>query len=402
VTRLPAGVVALAPLVGVLALAGCPPPKGPVSVDEQERRERWYRLAWHGAPVGWAVERESDDTITRVEHVVVRRGGATVTTDLTIDVGVAADLSPRSLRVSKRENGVETRATATLAADGWHRDGAATAFAPPDAVPSELVPALVRVRGTFAGPVILSGWDLAVGDGVVIGAGDRRLATRIVVGDQAIDAAVEVDLRGNTVHVADSTDTESTRVADEATATAPFTPTDVVAAAAIPLPDAMRPVKVTLTARGTTRPPPLVPGQRVDVDGRRWSATLDPALPGDLPKEAATPSTQAEIDELARSVHETMEPSLAGNTASAGDCTAYAVAFAAYAGMAGIPVQVVTGYVVEGNALVRHRWNVAWNGSRWITVDASQPGASAPRLGVALSDASVVGLLAAASIVLEP
>jgi len=381
--------------VALLIVACGPRVRPPQTLDEAERRERWYRLSWHGAPVGWAVERETDGEIARDEHLELRRGDAVITTDLEIRISVAADLTPRRLRVRKRESGRDTTAVAVREADGWHRDGDRAVFAPPDAVPSELVPALVRVRGNFAGAVILSGWDLAVGDGVVIAAGDRRLAARTVIGGEAIDAAVELDVRGNTERIVDSTDTEAMR-ADKDGATAPFQPVDVVATAAIPLADARRPIEATLLARGGgLRPPPALPGQRGVVDGRRWQVTLDPALPGQLAPEPTTPSTAAEIADLVAAVHETIAPSLAGNTLTAGDCTAYAVAFAAYATFAGIPVQVVTGYVVDGDRLVRHRWNVAWNGGAWITVDASQPDVMAPRLGVAVSDASIAGLTAA-------
>jgi transglutaminase-like putative cysteine protease len=392
-----------AALIAALAVA-CGPaaPPRPLTFEQREHAERWYRLTWRGAPVGWAVEREADGRITREEHLRMLRDGVEVAIELDVAIDVAADLTPRALHVDRRDGARVESLRATRAGDGWRRDGSAAVFAPPDAVPSELVPALVRMRGSFAGPVILAGWDLAVGDGVVASAGNRRLVARTVIGDAALDAAIELDERGNALAIVDSSDTHATRVRGAAEAQEPFAPVDVVAAAAIPLADDLRPVRVVVRARGTTKPPPAVPGQRVDVDGRRWTATLDPALPGALPPEPATASTAAEIAELAAAVHAAIEPSLAGNTAASGDCTAYAVAFAGYAELAGIPVKVVTGYVADGARLVRHRWNVAWDGARWITVDASQPETMAPRLGVALSDASIRGLAGATLADVEP
>jgi hypothetical protein len=369
-------------------------------VAARDRAERWYRLSWRGSPVGWAVERETDGMVERIEHVEVLRGTTLAITDLTIQIDITADLAPSELRVTKRESGDESVVRAVRDETGWRRVGgsrgtAGKVFAPADAVPSELVPAMVRASGAFAGPVILAGWDLAVGDGVVIPAGEKRLAARTVIGDRAIDAAIELNMHGNTERVVDSTGTVEYRM-DKAGATAAFEPVDVIAAGSIALTDTSVPIEITLDPRGTPLPPAL-PGQRVVADGAMWKVTLDPSEPGALPAgSAAAQPVDAEIHDITAGVSETISPSLGGNTASAGDCTAYAVTFAAYAGMAGIPTKVVTGFLVDGSKLVRHRWNVAWTGTRWMTVDASQPDVPAPRLGIAISDDSIPGLTAAA------
>jgi hypothetical protein len=394
--------------VVVVLFAACgaggpkPTPSEGVDLEARERGERWYRLSWHGSPVGWAVERETRAMIERVEHVEVLRGGTLAVTDLTIQIDVGPDLVPLELRVTKKESGDETVVRAVRDENGWRRAGRdGKPFASADAVPSELVPAMVRARGAFAGPVILSGWDLAVGDGVVIPAGEKRLAARTVVGERAIDAAIELDMHGNTERVVDSTGTVEYRM-DEAGATAAFEPIDVIEAGAIPLSDTTVPIELSLDPRGTPLPPAL-PGQRVVADAGRWTITLDPNEPGALPagSKAAEP-VDAEIIDIAAGVHETIAPSFARNTATSGDCTAYAVAFAAYAGMAGIPTKIVTGFLVDGSKLVRHRWNVAWTGTRWMTVDASQAGLPSPRLGIALSDDSIPGLTAAAMFDVAP
>jgi hypothetical protein len=388
---------ALVAVALVAGVAGCPRPPRPAEIDDldvSEKAERWYRLSWRGDAVGWAVERETTHKITRVEHLEIQRGDVAVTTELEITIAVEADLTPKQLRVTSRENGKQTSTVADRRPDGWHRDGDPGTFAPADAVPAELVPALVRIHGNFAGAVILSGWDLAVGDGVVVAAGDRRVAARTVVGDRAIDAAVELDLRGNTARVIDSTGTEAVRV-ERDTATAPWQAIDVIAAGSIELADRDVPIELTLRPRGRTPAPPALPGQRVVADAGRWQVTIDPALPGALaPGPPATSTADAEIAEISTGVHEAITPSLAGNSATAGDCTAYAVAFAAYARMAGIPAQVVTGFLVDGDRMVRHRWNLAWTGARWVTVDASQKEPT-PRLGIAVSDDSIAGLTAA-------
>ena len=33
---------------------------------------------------------------------------------------------------------------------------------------------------------------------------------------------------------------------------------------------------------------------------------------------------------------------------------------------AGIPVRLVTGFRLDGDRLVRHRWAIAWTGRRWL------------------------------------
>jgi hypothetical protein len=385
------------------AVAGCGhPAKKPYGevgdLETRERSERWYRLSWHGSPVGWAVERESKTTIERTEHVEVLRGTVPMVTDIDIQIDVEPDLTPIELRVEKTISGDTTSVRAVRDAEGWRRIARGRkpgpVFAPPDAVPSELVPAMVRVRGAFSAPVILSGWDLALGDGVVIATGDNKLAARTVVADRAIDAAIELDMHGNTERVVDSTGTVESRM-DKAGATAAFEPVDVIQAAAILLADTSVPILITLDPRSTPLPPAL-PGQTVVAEGGAWKVTLDPAIAGSLPLGPVTKeSFEATVLEIAAGVHDAIAPSLAGNTASSGDCTAYAVAFAGYARMAGIDSHVVTGFVVDRNQLVRHRWNVAWTGTRWMTVDASQPDLPAPRLGIAMSDDSIAGLTAA-------
>jgi len=389
-------------LLGGLAACGTTPHKhgGDVGDVDTGPKERWYRLSWHGSPVGYAVEREQPGLIERVEHVEVLRGDALSITDLRIEIDVAEDFTPSELRITKRAGGDDTSVRAVCDAAGWHREASkrpgteGPVFAPADAVPSELVPYLVRARGAFAGPVILAGWDLAVGDGVVITTGDKRLAARTVVGDRAIDAAVELDMNGDTERIADSTGTVESHV-DKRTAMASFEPIDVIAAGAIALADTTVPIEIVLDPHATPLPPAL-PGQKVVADGARWKVTIDPNFAGELaPGPVTKESFEAQVVDVAAGVHDAIAPSLGGNTATSGDCTAYAVAFAGYATIAGFDSQVVTGYLVDGDKLVRHRWNVAWTGSRWMTIDASQADLPSPRLGIAVSDDSIAGLTAA-------
>ena len=342
--------------------------------------ERWYRLAFHGAPVGWAVEREAPARLVREEHVELRRGDAFVITDLTIEIE-HDDLAPRVVRVRQREGGRETTHTATRTAVGWRRDGEARPFAPADAIPTELVPLRVRRDGKFRGPVIVTGWDLAPGDGVVIATGPGRLAARMTIAGAAIDAAVQLDADKNPLAIADSTGVAATRV-DRLIAIAAFTPPDVIEAGSIELPGDTR--EIVVIARATAVPPPL-PHQRVVAEGDRWRVSLAPS-----------PPPPRELDEIAREVAAEITPTLGTPSATAGDCTTYALAFAARARAAGVPVKLVTGYVLDGHTLVRHRWALARTRTGWHPVDASAPGQSRTFFGIALHDDDPIALAAAA------
>jgi transglutaminase-like putative cysteine protease len=85
--------------------------------------------------------------------------------------------------------------------------------------------------------------------------------------------------------------------------------------------------------------------------------------------------------------------------ATAGDCTTYALVYAALATERGIPTRVVTGLRIDGDRLVRHRWAISWTGRAWIAVDAAFGAAPAggDLIGLALHDADDAGLVAGES-----
>src|SRR5262249_8997700 len=83
-------------------------------------------------------------------------------------------------------------------------------------------------------------------------------------------------------------------------------------------------------------------------------------------------------------------------TATAGDCTTFALAYAALATRAGIPTRVVTGLRIDKDRLIRHRWAVSWTGKRWIAIDAAFVAvpAGGNLIGLAVHDADDAGLVA--------
>lgn len=175
--------------------------------------------------------------------------------------------------------------------------------------------------------------------------------------------------------------------------------TSLAIGGASPAPGAPRRLALALapTASGSSSaaalPPREAPGQLVTGEPPRLVLELvaQPARPDDAP-------AVARIAELARQV-------LPGHRG--GDCTAYALRYAAAAARAAIPTRLVTGFALDeagagGAALVRHRWAVSWTGARWISVDPSAPAEevapAAPRLfALSVHDATPEALAAAES-----
>ena len=188
--------------------------------------------------------------------------------------------------------------------------------------------------------------------------------------------------------------------ATPAQAAAPFAPVDLIAATSVPL-TGVRLRAITLAGDLAL---PALPGQDarpgeggVDVE---LSATLPGALPPGITRRDRTP----DITAVVASVRHRIAPDLgAGITsprdvelATAGDCTTFALAYAALAARLDIPTRVVTGLRVDGARLVRHRWAVSWTGRAWVAVDAAFGAvpAGGDLIGLAIHDADDAGLIA--------
>ena len=171
--------------------------------------------------------------------------------------------------------------------------------------------------------------------------------------------------------------------------------------------------------------PPVMPGQRVRLGKDSWFVQLHPgdvAPPGSrlaIPANASSADEsdrrvkaladriiarsnardqRGEIIALTRATAELVEDDLGApaNGARAtialgrGDCTAHASLFVALARARGIAAHMVTGYRIDGDRMVRHRWAIAHIGQlgrmgqargAWISVDPTYGEApAAPRL----------------------
>jgi hypothetical protein len=334
-------------------------------------------------------------------------------------------------------------------ASGWTvtSDASAPRHLPTAAIPAELVPLVVRRDGRFAGPVFLPARGFVTGTGRIEPVAPRRLVARLVFDAASIavpatpsattGTAAETDrptgLAATRATAAAAPDPTATPTAAEATidlgddampvrvidgegviatritaaeAAVPFAPVDLIAATAIPLsgsPSALSGAARRLVLDGDLAVPAL-PGQAVSTTGDGTELALSPRLRGGLPPGPPGPDRTREVIALVARVRRRIAPDLAASPASAraaaaattGDCTTFALAYAALAAERAIPTRVVTGFRVDGDRLVRHRWAVSWTGGAWIAVDAAFGAvpAGGDLVGLAVHTADDVGLVA--------
>jgi hypothetical protein len=246
--------------------------------------------------------------------------------------------------------------------------------------------------------VFLVARGFLAGEGRIEPAAPGRLVARLAFTGSVAEATIDVDADGSYARIVDGQGV----IARRTTATQaiePFEPVDLVAATSIPIAGTGK----HLVIDGDIVLPP-VPGQEAHPVSGGVELALSPKLPGALPEETAGPDRNAEIRALVGAVRASIVPDLgAGATtaedaahASSGDCTTFALAYAAHAAKRSIPTRVVTGLRVDGDRLVRHRWAVSWTGSAWIAVDAAFGAvpAGGDLIGLVVHDADDAGLVA--------
>jgi hypothetical protein len=226
------------------------------------------------------------------------------------------------------------------------------------------------------------------------------IAQLALEGGAVVEATIDLAADGAPVRVVDGEGVIAMRTT-EAQAREPFPAVDLIAATALPIAGKHERDRLVLEGKVAL---PALPGQRAHVAAAGLEVELSPALRGDLPAGRSTPERAVEIRELVGTVRARITPSLAAGptssrdaaTATAGDCTTFALAYAALAGSRGITTRVVTGLRVDGSRLIRHRWAVSWTGSRWIAIDAAfgHVPAGGNLIGLAVHDADDAGLVA--------
>jgi hypothetical protein len=408
--------------VVLLAACAASPPRPADAPEVPADAERHYAIWLGGAQVGTAHETEqwsrAGVVVRRSEAMRFLRGDALVTLATTIEITADRRLAPS--RVTWTETAqAPRRGDAVHDATGWTvTDDVGVRRLPEAAIPAELAPLVVRRDGRFAGVVFLPARGFVAGTGRIDPVAPRRLIARLELAAGAT-AEATIDLGDDAMpsRVVDGEGVIAIRIT-AAEAAIPFAPVDLIAATSIPLTGTP---SHRLVLEGDLALPP-VPGQAVRVahDGRerrdrrdgpdepdrsdRIELELSAQLRGGLPPGAPGPDRTREVAALVAGVRGHIAPDLAADltsaraaaAATAGDCTTFALAYAALAVGRAIPTLVVTGFRVDGDRLVRHRWAVSWTGRAWIAVDAAFGAvpAGGDLVGLAIHDADDVGLVA--------
>jgi hypothetical protein len=391
---------------------------GPDTSPRDETRS--YTIWLGGSRVGSAIETEDWSStgvaLKRVETLRFLRGDAPIEMTTTIEIDADTELAPRS--VTWTERGTQLR-TASLRRDagGWFvEDSRGIArVTSKDAIPAELAPLYVRRDGRFAGEIFLPARGFVGGHGRVDVVAPGRVVARLELAHDARDAhdatrviaeaTIDLGHDGMPVRVVDGEGVIAIR-ASEVEARAPFDLVDLIAATSIPL-SGERGSRPRLALVGDLALPP-VPGQAADMRAAGLEVDLSSALPGAMPAGPASADRTREIVALVARVQQRIAPDLGAaiatprdaSSATAGDCTTFALAYAAIAQRSQIPTRVVTGLRVDraddGERLVRHRWAISWTGTTWIAVDAAfgRVPAGGDLVGVAVHDADDAGLIA--------
>jgi len=444
-------------LLAACAPAPAPPRDAPVVVPEvPPDAERYYAIWLGGAQIGTAHETEqwsrTGVVVRRTEAMRFLRGEVPVTLATTIEITADRRLTPSLVTWTERAQAVR-HGEAARGPTGWIvTDEAGVRRLPREAIPAELVPLVVRRDGRFAGGVFLPARGFIAGSGRIDPVAPNRLVARLVletgagapaiaepVRDATPDATVEPTPEATAEATAEATidlgpDAMPTRVVDGegviatritgAQAAAGFEPVDLIAATSIPL-SGNPSERIVLAIDGGLAIPPI-PGQhaRVElagasrarrpspsVDARAGAATsgdieleLSAQLTGGLPAGPRGADRTPAIISLVADVRDRIVPDLAATPTSArtaagaisGDCTTFALSYAALAIARAIPTQVVTGFRVDGDRLIRHRWAISWTGRAWIAVDAAFDAvpAGGDLVGVAIHGADDAGLVA--------
>ena len=392
-------------LLGACAAA----PSAPKTVadappDVHHDQTRYFSIWLGGARVGTATEAERWSArgvrLERTEVMRFMRGDSEVEMITLIAIDADPALVPHRVLWTEAAGRVSRSAEIHEEGGAWH--GMLDAPLAPHAVPAELVPLLVRRDGHFAGTVFLPARNFASGRGHIDPVAPGRLVAQLALDAGPLaEATIDQESDGMPARVVDGEGVIALRITREA-AFEGFVAVDLVAATSVPIGGVRPRHGHHLTLTGDLALPAL-PGQTAIARGTGFGIELGAQLPGALPGETAGADRAAEIRQLVANVRARITPDLGApqlsardaEAATAGDCTTFALAYAALATRRGIPTRVVTGFRVDGDRLVRHRWAVSWTGRAWIAVDAAFGAAPAggDLIGLAIHDADDAGLV---------
>jgi hypothetical protein len=396
--------------------------------------EAHFHITWNGARIGDASESlrlhaSGRLRFERRERITVRRGEALAHSELDLVIDMDDALRARRIAVRQIASGALRHGVARRTARG---DWLVTfgdeppRLIPGATVPAEQIPLMLAAAPAhdevrFDGPVMLPGYGFAVAHLRVEAEDARHLLATLSSAEGELRSRFVLGQGGTLLRVEGEDGSGAERV-DPAAAEVPFAPPEVVDAASIaierPLPQAAQEPALLLLApipSGHVLPPPL-PGQHIESRHGAWYVRLshgDAFAPPDTPEpyrpvaptaapdaalerlaaritaQSSDGSEREQAHALARATAALLADDLGAPAASAhttlllgrGDCSAHAVLFADLARARGIPVRLVTGFRVEGDRLLRHRWAIVAVDGSWIAVDPTYGEAPAsPRL----------------------
>jgi Transglutaminase-like superfamily len=371
-------------------------PTAEIPPERHTDQTRFYSIWLGGARIGTATEAEVWNPrgvhLRRTEAMSFLRGDAEVSLTTQIDIDADLQLVAHQVRWMENNNGVVRSADAdTQLANG--------------AVPAELVPMIVRRDGHFIGAVFLPARNFVGGHGRIDPVAPGRLVARLALDAGPLaEATIDQASDGMPARVVDGEGVIALRItADQARV--PFAAADLIAATAVPIGGRHHAHHLMLDGHVVL---PALPGQAATIERTGIAVELGAQLPGGLPADEVGPDRANEIRTLVAGVRSRITPDLGAtisssrdaDAATAGDCTTFALAYAALASRRGIVTRVVTGLRVDssqagGDRLVRHRWAVSWTGRAWIAVDAAFGAvpAGGDLIGLAIHDADDAGLV---------
>jgi hypothetical protein len=329
-----------------------------------------YYLTWQGKRIGEAKEvfhrSESGVRILRHEEIRIKRGGQPV--DSETEVVIHADKNLRATRVElrARAGAITRKGSATRSKDGhWviKLDGEPTRKVSRNAVPLELVPYLVAQDDDeeYRGTVLLAGYGFAVTEMKLDHDGQEGTA---LLKTRWGDIETKLKMAGDGSLLRASTGpTGSVRVgANELKEQ--FARPELPGLSSIPLSGEG---DVLLVNNALRQPPPAVAGQSVSLRKKGWRIQFDKE-PAKVSRRLAALVRQ--VDSLLKDSHDA--PGAGAEDAMAlgrGDCTAHSTLLVDLAIEQGMQAKLVTGFRIEGNELVRHRWVTVKQGKSWVQVD---------------------------------
>lgn len=329
-----------------------------------------YYLTWQGRRIGEAREvfhrSASGVRIIRHEHIRITRGGVPVDSETEIIIHADEKLHATRVELRARAGAVTRRGQAIRADDGrWvvALEGEAVRKAPKQAVPLELVPYLVAQSGQaeYRGMVLLAGYGFAITRMKLEHDGRQG---RAVLETEWGDIATELRMSGDGSLMSAATgSTGSIRVGAKRLKEK-FRRAELPGLSSIPVSGTG---SILLVKNARRQPPPALGGQSISLRRNGWRIQFD-KQPTKVNRRIS--ALVREVDSLLKDSHDA--PGAGAGDAMAlgrGDCTAHSTLLVDLAAEQNMQARLVTGFRIDNNKLVRHRWVTIKQGDAWVQVD---------------------------------